>query len=267
MKVGKKNWSLNLNQYRNTHFQILSKAKREFAKIVEADVMALPQYRGRVSLHYTLWLGSKRRTDISNVLSVVDKFFSDTLVEHQRIPDDDSSVIVSVTYSLGGIDPLDPRAEVKIEEHEMKIYLEGPEIRKAVFAYIREQIPLGEGKHFHIEEDFDDLEVSIVDGDVEVAPASPSPQRRKRRTKEEILRDEEASKPQPAPEVPPPASGETAYDGPPDGVGEGPLEEEIPSEATTPAPEKGVEEEDPNPAPNPRSIFSMLKSKTEGGMT
>lgn len=104
---------LNLNQYRNTHFQILNKAKVNFEEAVTAalkDVPALPGCR----LQYTLYIGTGRRCDVSNICSVVDKFFSDTLVSLGKIPDDSYVYLPEVNYTFGGIEKNKPRVEVTI---------------------------------------------------------------------------------------------------------------------------------------------------------
>ena len=104
---------LNLNQYRNTHFQILNKAKVNFEEVVAAalkDVPILPGCR----LQYTLFVVTKRRCDISNICSIVDKFFSDTLVNLGKIPDDSFDYLPEVNYSFGGIEKDKPRVEVTI---------------------------------------------------------------------------------------------------------------------------------------------------------
>lgn len=55
-------------------------------------------------LHYELWLPNLLKRDISNVLSIVDKFFADTLVENGNVPDDNYEHLKYVTYKYGGMD-------------------------------------------------------------------------------------------------------------------------------------------------------------------
>ena len=55
-------------------------------------------------LHYELFLPNLLKRDISNVLSIVDKFFADALVENGNVPDDNYEHLKYVTYKFGGMD-------------------------------------------------------------------------------------------------------------------------------------------------------------------
>jgi len=55
-------------------------------------------------LHYELWLPNLLKRDISNVLSIVDKFFADALVENGNVPDDNYEHLKYVTYKYAGMD-------------------------------------------------------------------------------------------------------------------------------------------------------------------
>lgn len=108
-----KRFSLNLNQYRNTHFQVLNKAKRLFTEQIKSQVKALP-FLKEVSLEYVLYPKSKRLIDISNVCSIVDKFFCDALTEYKKIEDDNHLFVKEILYSFGSVDTVNPRCEVHI---------------------------------------------------------------------------------------------------------------------------------------------------------
>ena len=64
---------------------------------------------------YTVFKGDRRRFDIANVCSVVDKFFCDAMVEAGKLPDDNAKVIDQVVYKYGGIDKGNPRVEIQVE--------------------------------------------------------------------------------------------------------------------------------------------------------
>ena len=104
---------LNLNQYRNSHYFVLNRAKMDYKAIMKEQIEQLPEFE-QVSIQYTVFLGSQRKTDISNVCSVVDKFFCDALVEFGKLPDDNYNCIKNVKYCFGGIDKLNPRVEIQI---------------------------------------------------------------------------------------------------------------------------------------------------------
>ena len=106
---------LNLNNYRNTHYRTLSKAKHTYCDLI-CDML-----KGRkgikkqgLELEYTYHHGNARRVDVSNPLSIIDKFASDALVHAGILPDDNTNIIKRVIYQNGGIDRENPRAELRI---------------------------------------------------------------------------------------------------------------------------------------------------------
>lgn len=104
---------LNLNQYRNTHYIILNKAKIAYKELMKEQINRLPEL-SNISLHYTVYTKTKREFDLSNVCSVVDKFFCDALVELGKLPDDNIKYLSQISFSFGGIDKDNPRIEVTI---------------------------------------------------------------------------------------------------------------------------------------------------------
>lgn len=164
--VSKKNkFSLNLNQYRNTHFQILNKAKVNFHTAVAALIKHLP-FIESCGITYTLYVPTKRRVDISNICSVVDKFFCDTLVESGKLADDNFQVVRSVSYQFGGVDSLNPRVEARItlnpsmsetilskpsSEPAMQITLVQHEIETAIKDFINKRIRVNEGQEIRVD--------------------------------------------------------------------------------------------------------------------
>ena len=76
--------SLNINWYRNAHYQTLNKTKREYepmcGEVFKAD---------KIRVNYTLVWNNNRRTDFMNWIAVADKYFLDWLVSMGCIPDDD----------------------------------------------------------------------------------------------------------------------------------------------------------------------------------
>ncbi len=113
MIIGRKNYALNLNFYRNAHYQILNKMKVDFTKAIEPELVKLPVLK-KAELKYSYFPGSLRLSDVANVCSIVDKFFCDALVKAGRLPDDNYMYLPKITYSLGGVDKNNPRVEVRI---------------------------------------------------------------------------------------------------------------------------------------------------------
>ena len=112
----KSKFSLNLNVYRNAHHHTLNKAKIVYKEYMQEQILKLPFIDVPVSIHFTLYARSKRLVDLSNVLSIHDKFFCDALVEYEKIEDDNYLWIPSIKYCLGGIDKENPRVEITIKE-------------------------------------------------------------------------------------------------------------------------------------------------------
>jgi len=67
----------------------------------------LIQYRRnhfkQVSVHFTLFNKTKRRRDLSNFCTVVDKFVLDTMVKMKIIEDDDCFTVPNIEYKFGGV--------------------------------------------------------------------------------------------------------------------------------------------------------------------
>ena len=100
---------LNLNWYRNAHYQSLSAAKRLFAPISGKGFSA-----NKIRISYHLEKTTKRRIDTNNVVSIVDKFFCDWLVNNGCLIDDNCD-IVSYGYIDGCNDCKESRVIAKIE--------------------------------------------------------------------------------------------------------------------------------------------------------
>lgn len=105
---------LNLNQYRNAHFFKLNNSKTSYKALMKPQIEQLPVFN-KISITYTVFFGSKRKTDISNVCSIVDKYFCDALVELGKLPDDNYDYIKEVIYRYGGIDKNNPRVEITLK--------------------------------------------------------------------------------------------------------------------------------------------------------
>lgn len=114
----KKEFILNLNRYRNAHFQVLSKAKVEFERVVGPRLAGVPRL-DRCSLDYVYYHGKGQEPDTNNVLSVVDKFFCDTLVNCRLLEDDSHEYLVDTRFRYGGVDRENPRVDVTIRSTEV----------------------------------------------------------------------------------------------------------------------------------------------------
>lgn len=110
-----KKFILNLNNYRNTHYYLLNTAKRAYKETMLSQLNSLPKY-SKIHITYIVYPQTNRKFDLSNVCSVVDKFFCDALVETGHIEDDNYNYIPNITYCMGTIDKDNPRVEILIED-------------------------------------------------------------------------------------------------------------------------------------------------------
>jgi hypothetical protein len=104
---------LNLNHYRNADFRTLDRAKKEFTERVKPLVKDLPKL-DRILIAYNLFTPNKRLVDTANVCTIVDKFFSDTLVHAGKLEDDNCKILPIVAFRYGGVDIDNPRVEANI---------------------------------------------------------------------------------------------------------------------------------------------------------
>ena len=115
VKVGKKYVALSLNVYRNLHYHLLNQAKIEFQKQVQQQVFSLPQM-DKIKIHYEFFYVDKRVHDLDNSLSVIAKFFSDSLVGAGILSNDDYHHITQISASFGGLSKDNPRCVCTITE-------------------------------------------------------------------------------------------------------------------------------------------------------
>jgi len=101
----KKPFRLNLNNWRNANPFLRTKADKYFREIIRDQYKGMPQiiFKGKISIQYKVYFSDKRKKDISNILSIIDKYFSDAIVELGVIPDDNYEHLVKIIYEFGGI--------------------------------------------------------------------------------------------------------------------------------------------------------------------
>lgn len=143
IRVSKKTQkACNLNIYRNLHHHHLNKQKQTFHDEVKPLLAGLP-FAEKIWIHYTIFASRGGRLDTMNVGSIVDKYFSDTLVEAQKIPDDDYNHVVFNSFSFGGVHPIDGHAIATIhilerdkENTDMRILLDQEDIQAALETHV-----------------------------------------------------------------------------------------------------------------------------------
>jgi len=115
---GGKIFQLNLNYYRNAHYQVLNKAKVKFKENVFSkypEIKSMGQAY-EISLEYTVVPHNKRKFDTGNLISIVEKFFLDALTESGIIADDHYTIVKeSKTNPVDKINELNKNKKIIIE--------------------------------------------------------------------------------------------------------------------------------------------------------
>jgi len=114
----KKKYYLNLNGYRNWHFQLNNQLKKMFKIVVAEDIRKLSRVDNVCKVTYTIYYPTKRAFDIDNIGSVITKFTHDALVEFEILEDDNYNFVNEIAYKFGGVDKDNPRCDVVIIEQD-----------------------------------------------------------------------------------------------------------------------------------------------------
>lgn len=206
--VSKKNKkAVNLNIYRNLHHHHLNTQKKNFTDEVMPLLRNMPRAE-QIWIHYTIFAPSNRRLDTMNIGSIADKYFSDTMVEAGKIPDDNNDHVVLVTFSFGGLSKMDGHAiatvhildEKKEKEPEnMRILLDQEDIQAALNAYVKTlQLPNADKATVELSIDYDEnssdndqivAEVIMGEAPVKNKGGRPRKTRKPAPKKEEVTAD------------------------------------------------------------------------------
>lgn len=170
--------SLNLNVYRNLHYYKLNYQKKAFQTFVKPLLLGLPSMEA-ITLHYEINPKGGSRLDTMNVGSIVDKFFSDALVQNGIIPDDDYKHVVGNSFSFGSLCPENPHVLVTITETKprketpMRILLDQSEIQQALETFVETMnLPGASGVELKMVGDEIQAEIIIEGGLTRAAPTT-----------------------------------------------------------------------------------------------
>jgi len=112
--VGKRKVPLNLNDYRNCHHQTLNRAKIKFKEFLYAEYPELYEIKAQgMVVSYDIRPVDRRMFDTMNIISVVDKFFLDALVDMGTLPDDNYQCV-----KYGIIKTSDPAKKSKTDRYK-----------------------------------------------------------------------------------------------------------------------------------------------------
>lgn len=125
----KRQFILNLNNYRNAYFRTLNSAKVNYKAYMKEQILnEIYKPLEKIAIQYKVFKGDRRRFDVGNVTSIHQKFFEDAIVELGKLPDDRHENLPLTFDSFGGISTDRPRVEITIydltERSDIKMLLE-----------------------------------------------------------------------------------------------------------------------------------------------
>ena len=111
----KRQFILNLNNFRNLYFRSLNQAKIIYKMIMKERLKEAVWWElDRVGIIYQVHKGDKRKYDVGNVASIHQKFFEDALTELGYISDDNKDNIPITAFVNGELDKGNPRVDIYI---------------------------------------------------------------------------------------------------------------------------------------------------------
>lgn len=112
--------ALNLNTTRNLHYQVMNQSKVIFKKIVEDLLIETNQsnikFDKPVEISWKIYKPTNRRLDKHNVVSVVEKFTMDALVELGILEDDNDDFVKTEILLPTELDRKNPRCVMIMSE-------------------------------------------------------------------------------------------------------------------------------------------------------
>jgi hypothetical protein len=90
---------MTINTYRNLHHHFLAKFKREYGDTIKSLLVDIDPIQNPVKLDYQFYFKGNKKIDVGNVGAMVDKVFSDCLVELGILKDDSLEYVNKVSYS------------------------------------------------------------------------------------------------------------------------------------------------------------------------
>ena len=113
-----KKYYLNLNNYRNWNFIVSNNIKKAFKEKIKTQINEVKEqlYWLSINLIYQLYYWDNRVRDKGNVLSVIQKFFLDALVEYWALQDDNDEYIWDELFKKPLYDKWKGRVEIIIQE-------------------------------------------------------------------------------------------------------------------------------------------------------
>lgn len=117
-KKKSRNIMIGMNWYRNCNHHLSNDVKKYYHELVISQLEAFEGDKiGKYRVKYKLFYKSKSQ-DMMNILSVIDKFVQDGIVEFGLVNDDNVQYCKRVVYEVVEQDIVNPRIEIELEEIE-----------------------------------------------------------------------------------------------------------------------------------------------------
>lgn len=138
-------YSLNINIYRNTCFQVLNQAKSIYNIQLKDQVEALPRFTHLDEVTYIIYKKSLREFDTPNIGSIISKFFMDAMVIYGRIPDDNYKITPRHIFDYGGVSDSDYCKIILKGKEDMNfsVNFSHEDILNALKTVYKDQVPEG----------------------------------------------------------------------------------------------------------------------------
>ena len=109
---GKSTHLVGMNLYRNAHYHVKAKMKRDYHALIENQSLSMPKLT-TFTTHYKLYYKSSV-CDPSNIISLIEKFALDGLIEAGVLTNDNVNFHLSSSWEVVMQDKSDPRVEIII---------------------------------------------------------------------------------------------------------------------------------------------------------
>lgn len=103
------------NWYRNAYHHQQNSVKKHFSDIVKGQLTTAEPVSTQYKVTYTLFYKSSV-CDLGNVCSMSSKFFLDAIQDLGLVINDNVQYCVKEEYLVGGLDKINPRVEITLEE-------------------------------------------------------------------------------------------------------------------------------------------------------
>ena len=109
-----KKLSINLNTYRNLHFQVNNQCKKLYKELMQSQLEGLI-INTPVEVTYQVFKPSRRSLDKMNVVSIASKYFLDAVTEYGCWDDDNDDNVKTEVILPTEHDKDNPRIEITIK--------------------------------------------------------------------------------------------------------------------------------------------------------